>query len=148
VPFLLRTGKTMAISSQRVSVVFREPKTGLGDAPPNGNVVAFELSGDGEIFLSLVTKRPGPVLTLGSGQIGLPLGKSSDQSLPAYSRLIHDVMVGDRSLFTRPDGLAHVWEVAGALLENKPKPIPYARGSWGPDEALALAAPTGWLLGP
>jgi glucose-6-phosphate 1-dehydrogenase len=147
VPFLLRTGKTMAESKQRVSVVFKEPKTGLGEGPPNGNVVAFELSGDGEIFLSLVTKRPGPVLELGSGEVALQLGKSSEMSLPAYSRLIHDVMLGDRSLFTRPDGLAHVWDVAGALLEDKPEPIPYAQGSWGPDEATRLADPTGWLLG-
>jgi glucose-6-phosphate 1-dehydrogenase len=148
VPFLLRTGKTMAESRQRVSVVFKEPKTGLGDTPPNGNIVAFELSGDGEIFLSLVTKRPGPLVELGSGKVGLPLGKCSDLSLPAYSRLIHDVMLGDRSLFTRPDGLAHVWDVAGALLENKPQPIAYARGSWGPEEADRLAEPTGWILGP
>jgi glucose-6-phosphate 1-dehydrogenase len=147
VPFLLRTGKTLAESKQRVSVVFREPETGLGEAPSNGNVVAFELSGDGEIYLSLVTKVPGPTLELGSGEVGLPLGKGSDLGLPAYSRLIHDVMLGDRSLFTRPDGLAHVWEVAGALLENKPEPVPYAQGSWGPAEAKRLAEPTGWLLG-
>ncbi len=149
VPFLLRTGKTMAVSKQRVSVVFRDPKTGLGEAPATGNVVAFELSGDGEIFLSLVTKRPGPVLSLGSDEVGLPLGKGYEHtSLPAYSRLIHDVMLGDRSLFTRPDGLSHVWEVAGALLENKPEPVIYHPGSWGPEEANRLAEPIGWLLGP
>jgi glucose-6-phosphate 1-dehydrogenase len=53
--------------------------------------------------------------------------------LPAYARLIHDVLLGDRSLFTRPDGLAHAWRVVGALLDNKPEPIAYAPGSWGPD---------------
>jgi glucose-6-phosphate 1-dehydrogenase len=147
VPFLLRTGKTLAESKQRVSVVFREPETGLGAAPANGNVVAFELSGDGEIYLTLVTKVPGATLELGAGEVGLPLGKASNLGLPAYSRLIHDVMLGDRSLFTRPDGLAHVWKVAGALLIDKPEPIPYAQGSWGPEEARSLAEPTGWILG-
>ncbi|HLI00579.1 MAG TPA: glucose-6-phosphate dehydrogenase (NADP(+)) [Acidimicrobiales bacterium] len=147
VPFLLRTGKTMAISQQRVSVIFHEPRTGLGEAPKAGNVVGFELSGDGEILLSLVTKTPGPTLTLGADQVYLPLGKGYEhQTLPAYSRLIHDVMIGDRSLFTRPDGLAHVWEVASALLEDKPEPVIYPRGSWGPEEARALAGDTGWLL--
>jgi glucose-6-phosphate 1-dehydrogenase len=149
VPFLLRTGKTMAVSHQRVSIVFRQPKTGLGQAPPMGNVVSFELSGDGEISLRLITKEPGPELKLGAAKVSLPLGKAfHTPSLPAYSRLIHDVMMGDRSLFTRPDGLAHVWEVAGDLLDNKPEPIPYAPGSWGPQAADALAGPTGWLLGP
>jgi glucose-6-phosphate 1-dehydrogenase len=149
VPFLLRTGKTMAISRQRISIVFRQPETGLGEAPAMGNVLSFELSGDGEISLRLITKLPGPVLELGTGTVTLPLGTSfHTPSLPAYSRLIHDVMVGDRSLFTRPDGLAHVWEVAGDLLDNKPEPLPYAQGSWGPEAAEALAAPTGWILGP
>jgi glucose-6-phosphate 1-dehydrogenase len=149
VPFLLRTGKTMAVSRQRVSIIFRQPETALGESPPMGNVVAFELSGDGAISLRLVTKEPGPVLELGTADVTLPLGTSfHTPSLPAYSRLIHDVMIGDRSLFTRPDGLAHVWEVAGDLLENRPEPLPYAQGSWGPEAADVLAEPTGWLLGP
>ncbi len=134
VPFLLRTGKCMAVSRQRVSVVFNEPKTGFGTPPQAGNVVSFELSGDGEIDLTLVTKLPGPEIALGAAKVDLPLGKAfHTPALPAYARLIHDVLLGNRYLFTRPDGLAHVWEVAGPLLENKPEPLPYARGSWGPD---------------
>ena len=114
VPFLLRTGKCLAASHQRVSVLFRAPAKSLGDVPESGNVLSFELSGDGEISLSLVTKQPGPTSTLGSVDVNLPLGKVfHTPALPAYSRLIHDVLIGDRSLFTRPDGLAHVWEVAG-----------------------------------
>jgi glucose-6-phosphate 1-dehydrogenase len=50
-------------------------------------------------------------------------------------------------LFTRPDGLEHVWQVAGALLENKPEPVIYPKGSWGPAGADRLAKPIGWLLG-
>jgi hypothetical protein len=40
--------------------------------------------------------------------------------------------MGDRSLFTRPDGLEHVWKVADGILRDKPEPILYAKGSWGP----------------
>ncbi|MGI8492128.1 MAG: glucose-6-phosphate dehydrogenase [Acidimicrobiales bacterium] len=147
VPFLLRTGKCMARSQQRVSIVFSEPANTFGDLPPGGNVLCFELSGDGAICLNLVAKEPGPTLRLGSARADLPLGKAfHTPSLPAYSRLIHDVLMGDRSLFTRPDGLARVWEVTSRLLENKPAPISYSRGSWGPEEATALAGPRGWLL--
>jgi len=147
VPFLLRTGKCMAQSNQRVSVVFREPAGGLGDAPVMGNVLSFELSGEGEIHLSLVTKKPGPTLTLGSMAVNLPLGKAfHTPSLPAYARLIHDVLLGDRSLFTRPDGLSHVWKVAETILTRTDPPVAYERGSWGPKEGDALAGPNGWLL--
>ena len=63
------------------------------------------------------------------------------------STMLHDVLLGDRSLFTRPDGLAAVWQVADPLLRNRPEPLPYPPGSWGPAPAAELAAPDGWLLG-
>lgn len=148
VPFLLRTGKCMAESHQRVSIRFKEPVDALGGLPSGGNVLGFELSGDGEITLSLVAKEPGPGSDLASGSARLALGKAfHTPSLPAYSRLIHDVLIGDRSLFTRPDGLEHVWEVAGGLLDNKPEPEIYPKGSWGPGSAKALAGEAGWILG-
>ena len=148
VPFLLRTGKCMAQSRQRVSIRFKEPAERLPGLPSGANTLGFELSGDGEIDLSLVTKRPGPTSDLATGKVSLDLGKAfHTPSLPAYSRLIHDVLVGDRSLFTRPDGLKHVWDVAGDLLVDKPEPLPYARGSWGPHRARELAAPSGWVIG-
>jgi len=77
VPFLLRTGKTMPLSRQRISIIFRQPDTGLGQAPPMGNVLSFELSGDGEILLRLVTKEPGPVLKLGPASPACPWGRVS-----------------------------------------------------------------------
>ena len=148
VPFLMRTGKCLAESHQRVSIRFREPAQALPGLPGGGNTMGFELSGDGEIDLTLVTKKPGPTLELATGSAILPLGTAfHTPSLPAYSRLIHDVLIGDRSLFTRPDGLRHVWEVAGSMLEDKPGPVIYPRGSWGPPEAAALAGKEGWVLG-
>jgi glucose-6-phosphate 1-dehydrogenase len=148
VPFLLRTGKRLAFSEQRVSLILREPNGTLQDAPQGGNVLSFDLSGNGAIDLALVAKRPGPELRLDSAEVRLSLESLPDADpLPPYVRLIHDVLVGDRSLFTRPDGLAAVWEAAGRLLANPPKPAGYAQGSWGPHDARELAAPDGWLLG-
>jgi glucose-6-phosphate 1-dehydrogenase len=148
VPFLLRTGKCLAESHQRVTVTFKDPVPGLPGQPAQGSVLGFELSGDGEIDLSLVVKEPGPEMKLAGTTIALPLGQGfHTPALPAYSRLLHDVLLGDRSLFTRPDGLEAVWKVAGGLLEDKPDPIAYPKGSWGPTESAALAAPDGWRLG-
>jgi glucose-6-phosphate 1-dehydrogenase len=147
VPFLLRTGKQLAASRQVVSLVFRDPQATLHELPALGNALSFDLSGDGGLRLSLVVKQPGPTLRLRSAHADLPLSRvAGADPLPPYVRLIHDVLVGDRSLFTRPDGLEHVWTVAGGLLEDKPEPLPYRRGSWGPEEAGRLAGETGWLL--
>jgi len=148
VPFLLRTGKCLVESRQRVSVVFKDAVPGLPGQPGGGSILGFELSGNGEIDLGLVIKQPGPEMTLGVGTTTLPLGSASNgPPLPAYSLLLHDVLTGDRSLFTRPDGLEHVWTVADGIVRNKPEPVPYARGSWGPREAAELARPHPWVLG-
>ena len=46
VPFLLRTGKCMAESHQRVSVLFKDPVDGLPGQPAGASILGFELSGD------------------------------------------------------------------------------------------------------
>jgi glucose-6-phosphate 1-dehydrogenase len=149
VPFYLRTGKRLAETRQRVSLILREPVGPLaGQLPAESNVLSFSLAGDGEIDLSLVAKKPGPALELDNATVSIPLsGLKGADPLPPYVRLLHDVLLGDRSLFTRPDGLAAVWKTAGPLLANPPKVAPYAPGSWGPAPARKLIAPGRWLLG-
>jgi glucose-6-phosphate 1-dehydrogenase len=111
-------------------------------------VLSFSLSGSGEIDLGLLAKKPGVALPLRAATVRLPLTEVPDaEPLPPYVRLIHDVLIGDRSLFTRPDGLAAVWKVAAPLLANRPRIASYQPGSWGPARARKLAAPHHWLLG-
>jgi glucose-6-phosphate 1-dehydrogenase len=149
VPFYLRTGKRLAASKQQVSLILREPPGPLaGQLPRDGNVLSFSLAGDGEIDLYLVAKKPGPGLDLDVARAPIPLASlHGADPLPPYVRLIHDVLLGDRSLFTRPDGLAAVWQVAEPLLTSPPPVRGYAPGSWGPAEARDLVAPGQWLLG-
>jgi glucose-6-phosphate 1-dehydrogenase len=149
VPFYLRTGKRLAATQQRVSLILREPAGPLaGRLPADSNVLSFSLAGDGEIDLSLVAKKPGAGLQLDSARASIPLSGLKDADpLPPYVRLIHDVLLGDRSLFTRPDGLAAVWKVAEPLLSAPPPVAAYAAGSWGPAQARELVAPDHWLLG-
>jgi glucose-6-phosphate 1-dehydrogenase len=149
VPFHLRTGKRMAVSQQRVSLILREPPGPLsGRLPRDANVLSFSLAGDGEIDLSMVAKKPGPALELDVAHASIPLASlHGADPLPPYVRLIHDVLLGDRSLFTRPDGLAAVWDAAQPLLSRPPQVNPYPAGSWGPPQAGELVAPGRWLLG-
>jgi glucose-6-phosphate 1-dehydrogenase len=149
IPFYLRTGKRLAATEQQVSLILREPDGPLaGKLPRDANVLSFSLAGNGEIDLSLVAKKPGAALDLDIAKTAIPLsGLDGADPLPPYVRLIHDVLLGDRSLFTRPDGLAAVWKVAEPLLTAPPAVQPYAAGSWGPAAAGELVAPDRWLLG-
>ena len=149
VPFYLRTGKRLAETRQRVSLVLRAPAGPLaGQLPPETNVLSFSLAGDGEIDLSLMAKKPGPELDLDHARASIPLSSlAGADPLPPYVRLIHDALIGDRSLYTRPDGLAAAWKVIDPLLSSPPRIARYAPGSWGPAQARKLIAPGRWLLG-
>jgi glucose-6-phosphate 1-dehydrogenase len=148
VPFLLRTGKRMARSAQRVSLWLRTPEGPVDAVPEHGNVVSLSLSGSGALEIDLITKRPGPGLALAPARATLDLKQvPGGTPLPPYVSLIHDVLTGDRSLFTTSDGLAKAWAAFAPLQEHAPRVDPYKPGSWGPAEANTLAAPDGWLLG-
>ena len=135
VPFYLRTGKRLAETKQRVSLILREPPGPLaGQLPGEANVLSFSpgrrrrdrpVPGGQE---ARSRSRPGPWR-----RVSLPLSSlAGADPLPPYVRLIHDVLIGDRSLFTRPDGLAAAWKAVAPLLANPPQVASYAPGSWGP----------------
>ncbi|MBK4347718.1 glucose-6-phosphate dehydrogenase [Lacisediminihabitans changchengi] len=150
VPFLLRTGKRLAEGAQRVSIIFRTPATGplAHDAPETGNVLSINLAGKGAVDLRMVVKEPGAEFSLTTAQSTIMLGDVGDaDSLPPYVKLLNDVILGDRSLFTRPDGLAWAWDAIAPILTSPPPVLSYAEESWGPAEAATLAAPDGWLVG-
>jgi glucose-6-phosphate 1-dehydrogenase len=68
------------------------------------------------------------------------------RALDAYERLIHDVMLGDRTLFTGSEGIERLWQVSAPLLADPPATLPYAPGSWGPPAVEELISPRRWHL--
>jgi glucose-6-phosphate 1-dehydrogenase len=148
VPFLLRTGKQLAESAQRVNLVMRPVDGPLTDVPAQGNVITFSLAGSGELEAGLVVKQPGTglELTRATEKVVLEDLRGADP-LPPYVALLNDVLQGDRSLFTSSAGLEEAWRVAATLLDNPPPVQPYQPGSWGPDAAAELTTPGQWLLG-
>ena len=65
----------------------------------------------------------------------------------AYERLLLDAMAGDSTLFVRRDEAEQAWkwvdEVSEAWAGAHIKPLPYAAGTWGPQEADLLLSRTG-----
>ncbi|HEV7562538.1 MAG TPA: glucose-6-phosphate dehydrogenase, partial [Solirubrobacterales bacterium] len=69
-----------------------------------------------------------------------------DAGLDPYERLIHDVMVGDRTLFTSSDAIERLWEISQPVLESPPPVQIYEPGSWGPEDSHRLIEPRRWHL--
>jgi glucose-6-phosphate 1-dehydrogenase len=150
VPFYLRAGKQLAQGRRVITLALREPPKRMfpisnGHAP---NELVVEVAEPGGITANFLAKVPGATLELGPAQMRFDYEESfcTRNQLEAYERLIHDAMIGDRTLFTRADGIERLWEVSTPLLEKPPKVLPYAAGGWGPDAVHDLIAPRRWHL--
>ena len=151
VPFFFRTGKRMAEGKRVITIAFKEPPRQLFDVSDvetesfEQNHLAFDLGDQGGITSSFLAKVPGPTIRLGPAHMDFSYGDRGD-GLEAYERLIHDAMIGDKTLFTRADGIERLWEVATPVIESPPPVQPYPQGSWGPDAVHELIAPRRWHL--
>ena len=153
VPFFLRTGKMMAEGARIISIAFREPPRSM--FPPGSGVgtmgpdhLTFDLADSSKLSLSFYGKRPGPGMKLDKLSLQFALQETTYEGdvLEAYERLIHDAMIGDRTLFTTSLDIERLWEVATPLIERPPPLHLYPDGSWGPDEMKQLIAPSHWRL--
>ncbi len=148
VPFFLRTGKALAAKEQLVTLAFRRPPaTMFSEVPESGlerDHLTFDLSGGGAGF-SFLAKLPGPALRLGRANMRFTYGETGSRLIGPYERLVHDALLGDRTLFTRTDGIARTWELVEPILDMR-DPHPYPQGSWGPDAAVDLLLPRRWHM--
>jgi glucose-6-phosphate 1-dehydrogenase len=156
VPFFLRSGKRLAESRHLLTVAFKPPPRRM--FPLDCDQIAesfghdhltFELGDPGSISASFLAKVPGPRIELGEAHMRFSYAHTfggADQALDPYERLIHDVMVGDRTLFSSSEAIERLWEVSEPLLQNPPPAVPYQQGSWGPEEIEELIAPRRWHL--
>lgn len=61
----------------------------------------------------------------------------------SYERLLGDAVAGDPTLFARQDEVEEGWRIVEPLLREPGPAHPYEPGSWGPEQADALAEPVG-----
>jgi glucose-6-phosphate 1-dehydrogenase len=143
----------MAAGRRTVTIGFTEaplrifPNQDL-DRPVRPSELIFELSDNPQVRIEVQAKVPGPAIQLGRAALTLNVEQAFDgaDGLEAYERLLHDVMLRERLLFTRSEQIERLWEVCAPVLENPPHPQPYPPGSWGPDDALCLPGALGWRL--
>jgi glucose-6-phosphate 1-dehydrogenase len=142
VPFLIRAGKSLPVTTTEVLVKMRKPPLD-NLAGESNNHFRFRL-GPGEISISLNArvKRPGEELVSMPTQLSVVEGHTADD-FDAYERLLGDAMHGDATLFVREDAVEAAWAVVDPILGNATAPHQYEPGSWGPHEADGLAIDVG-----
>ncbi|MEO6954471.1 MAG: glucose-6-phosphate dehydrogenase [Polyangia bacterium] len=144
VPIYIRAGKSLKVTATEAIVTWKTAKRAVLDdaAKPARNHLRFRLGPDTAIAIGANVKKGGEAMT--GEAVELELQRTSKDTLKPYERLIGDAIAGDATLFARKDAVEQSWRVVDPVIGNVTPVHTYEPGSWGPEEAKALAPPTGW----
>ncbi len=141
VPFLIRAGKCLPVTTTEVFVALKRPPLRKVDGI-DANYVRFRLSPDVTIAIGAQIKRPGEEIVSEPAELRVTHKPEGDE-MDAYERLLGDAMDGEGMLFAREDGVEAAWGVVQPVLGDVTPIHEYAPGTWGPREANRLAADVG-----
>jgi glucose-6-phosphate 1-dehydrogenase len=141
VPFVIRAGKRLPVTTTEVLVKLRQPPlTRL--APRESNYVRLRLSPQISLNLGARIKRPGAAMVSMPVELSA-VERTQGDELDPYERLLGDAMRGDALLFVRQDAVEAAWAIVEPILGDVTPVHEYGPGTWGPVEAEGLAADVG-----
>jgi glucose-6-phosphate 1-dehydrogenase len=156
VPFYVRTGKHLPVRNTEIAIRFKQaPYAAFRDTPVDSlrpNWLVLRIAPDEGISLQFEVKRRGPAVDLAAVKMDFHY----DDWFPkepnvGYETLIHDVMIGDPTLFMRADMVEQGWRIVQPVLDiwakQKADFPDYDSGSGGPkaaDELLARDGDRAW----
>jgi len=147
VPFILWSGKRLDKRVSEIVIRFRKLPFNLfddGDSePPLPNALVFRLQPDEGVFLRTNAKKPGLTTELQRLVMRAPYAPQGADVAEAYEILLHDVLQGDATLFSRGDEVEESWDIVEPILERWKDRVSiqrYTAGSWdvpGMEDLLA-----------
>jgi len=146
VPFFIRAGKCLPVTTTEVRVSLRRPPLQRPE-PHHGNYFRFRLSPDLQLALGARVKQPGEGMKGTSTELSF-MHRADGDEMDAYERLLGDAMEGDQTLFARQDAVEAAWSIVDPVLGNAVPVQTYPQGTWGPAAANALTAGVGGWLDP
>lgn len=150
VPFYIRAGKHLPLTTTQVIVDLKHPPLAIFDdvASEQSNYFRFRLSPEVVIATGAQIKKAGEGM-LGE-QVELIARNRPEGAKSPYEQLLGDAINGDASLFTRDDSVEEAWRIVGPALsgshDDHEVPINmYQPGSWGPAAASEIVVgDEGW----
>jgi glucose-6-phosphate 1-dehydrogenase len=145
VPFYIRAGKNLPITSTEVNVDMKTPPLSVFDeiTPPLSNYFRFKLSPEVIIAEGMRVKKPGEAMQ--GEPVELVARHHAAVEKSPYERLLGDAIRGDNSLFTSDECVEAAWAVVDQVLNHEQPVSLYEPCSWGPAEAAKIISGTeGW----
>lgn len=144
VPFYIRAGKCLPVTSTEVMIRLHKPPTVYASGSLKHSHVRLSVTPDSTIALGMMVLAPGEEI---AGQAVEMVACSCPHGgeMEAYERLLGDAMAGDQTHFAREDYVEEAWRIVDPILKGDSRPFEYATGTWGPSETEPrLTPPGGW----
>jgi glucose-6-phosphate 1-dehydrogenase len=143
VPFYLRAGKCLPVTSTQIVGRFRIPPTIIPSEALIGNHLRLRLSPDVTIAMGMMVMSPGEEVAALSTEM---LAHHSPQAgeMDAYERVLGAAMEGDATLFAREDYVEEAWRIVDPVLKAGTPIYEYKPNTWGPSEVERITPAGGW----
>jgi len=135
VPFLLRSGKALGKTRKEIAIHF-EPVPHLAfcvDRPPTPNLLRIGIDPD-RVELQVSLNKPGDPFSIQEITLGTELARPD---LPAYGRLLLDVIEGRTAFTIRADEAEESWRIVEPILsvwkQGRPPLREHPAGSLDPE---------------
>lgn len=115
VPFYLESGKSLADTKTEIDIYFKNEKD-----DDRQNILTFRIQPDEGIKIRFWVKTPGFTMNVEPKLLKFKYSDSASLSvLPdAYERVLYDAIIGDQTLFTSTDEVAHAWKYVTSILAS------------------------------
>ena len=144
VPFYIRAGKCLPVSTTEVVVTLKRPPIEIFDTieAAESNYFRFQLSPDVNISLCTQVKQPGDEMC--GETVELNARHANEREHLPYERLLGDALRGDKSLFTSDESVEAAWRVVDPIITNPTPLSEYECGTWPAAAESMAAGVTGW----
>jgi glucose-6-phosphate 1-dehydrogenase len=145
VPFYIRAGKNLPITTTQVMVDMKTPPLSIFDeiTPSRSYYFRFRLSPEVVIAEGARVKKPGEAMH--GEPVELVARHASEPEKSPYERLLGDAIQGDNALFTSDECVEAAWAVVDRVLTHEHAVSIYEPGSWGPAAAADMVrSAEGW----
>ena len=147
VPFYIRAGKSLAVTSTEIVVRLRQPPTMYEGFDLQPNYCRLRISPDITFAVGANVIAPGQETVSAMAEMMGTQHPRADE-MDAYERLLGDAMAGDATLFAREDHVEEAWRIVDPVLKAKTPVYEYEPGTWGPKEVDKAVVPAGGWQAP
>jgi len=147
VPFYIRAGKCLPVTSTEMVVRLRRPPILFQGFHLDSNYCRMRISPDVTLAIGVNVISPGEETRSEIAEVvGTSLPRADE--MDAYERILADALQGDSMLFAREDYVEEAWRIVDPVLKVSTPVYEYEPGTWGPKEVDSRVSPPGGWQNP